>query len=32
VEHELDRESSVTISEASRILGVSEVALRQWTD
>jgi excisionase family DNA binding protein len=32
VEYELDRESSITISEASHILGVSEVALRQWTD
>lgn len=28
----MDREYSVTISEASHILGVSEAALRQWTD
>lgn len=28
----MDPESSVSISEASHILGVSEAALRQWTD
>jgi excisionase family DNA binding protein len=28
----LDQQSLVTISEASQILGVSEAALRQWTD
>ena len=28
----MDQESLVSISEASRILGVSEAALRQWTD
>jgi len=28
----LERESLLNISEASRILGVSEAALRQWTD
>ncbi|HEY49917.1 MAG TPA: helix-turn-helix domain-containing protein, partial [Dehalococcoidia bacterium] len=28
----MDKETVVTISEASHILGVSEAALRQWTD
>jgi hypothetical protein len=29
---ELEEEAFLNISEASRILGVSEAALRQWTD